>query len=197
MYTSLYLHDLDRLEAASSPVVRAYFRAVRCACATVRHAVSVGDIYEEEDFVMHLAGHDIGPAAADVDPSAPDPALAGLRAAEAWLVDNPGTEDKTGGLLARVRFRIALHVATKRLFAIASPADGGRRGCGVGGASGWTEPPRHLGQDARDGGRAPDVPSGVEALDDDDGAFDWDPDGLGFDRRVNLTKMGPSRRRGR
>jgi len=190
VYTSLYLHDLDRLEAASSPVVRAYFRAVRCACATVRHAVSVGDIYEEEDFVMHLAGHDIGPAAADVDPSAPDPALAGLRAAEAWLVDNPGTEDKTGGLLARVRFRIALHVAMKRLFAIASPAEGGGEDVASEAREWLDRAAAHLDKMRATAVAPPDVPSGVEALDDDE--LDWDPDGLGFDRRVNLTKMGPA-----
>ena len=42
VYTCVYMHDWERLNAVGvSPVLRAYFDAVRCSCATVRCAAGV------------------------------------------------------------------------------------------------------------------------------------------------------------
>jgi hypothetical protein len=256
VYTCLYMHDWERLEAARSPVVRAYFEAVRCSCASVRYAVSAADIYEEEDFILATSGFDMGFAAVG-DPERRDVALAGLRAAETWLLERDGSDDGGGGgdcdvldgdsvsdtaaaaaaaLLTRVRFRIALHTAMVHLFQRPNGDDaaaarqcldqattyladmradlarvpppkrevGAGRGEENGDASGKSqseaagsdeserlkvesESKGGAGEGANSGGGAVD---GGEAL--GGGALDWDPSGLGFDRKVNLTKMGPA-----
>ena len=121
VYTCLYMHDAERLEACRGPVMRAYFDATRSAVATVRHAVSLGDVWEEEDFVLHVAGFDVGAAAIGDDGTKPNATLALLRLAETWLVENAGVEDRRGALLARVRFRIATHEAYEALFKLADP----------------------------------------------------------------------------
>ena len=74
VYTCLYMHDEERLEACRGPVMRAYFDATRSAVATVRHAVSSGDVWEEEDFVLHVAGFDVGAAAVGDDAAKPNAA---------------------------------------------------------------------------------------------------------------------------
>ena len=104
MYTCLYMHDWDRLEQCSNPAVRAYFNSVRTTCATVRYAVQLGDIYEEEDFILSTSGLDLGFAAVGA-PERPDTALAGLRAAEAWL---------TVGMLNRLCVITGRHYITER-----------------------------------------------------------------------------------
>ena len=122
VYTCLYMHDEERLEACRGPaIMRAYFDATRSAVATVRHAVSSGDVWEEEDFVLHVAGFDVGAAAVGDDAAKPNAALARPALAETWLVENAGVEDRRGALLARVRFRIAMHEAYEALFGLADP----------------------------------------------------------------------------
>ena len=176
VYTCLYMHDAERLEACRGPVMRAYFDATRSAVATVRHAVSLGDVWEEEDFVLHVAGFDVGAAAIGDDRTKPNAALALLRLAETWLTENAGVEDRRGALLARVRFRIATHEAYEALFGLSDP----KRAVAAA-------------EDAREALRraathlATTRATSYAAETNDD----WDPNGLGFDRKLNLSKMGP------
>ena len=178
VYTCLYMHDEERLEACRGPVMRAYFDATRSAVATVRHAVSSGDVWEEEDFVLHVAGFDVG-AAAVGDDAAPDPAR-GLRAAETWLVENAGTEDKTRRVVGAraVPYRHARGV--RGVVRLGGPETGRRRRRGRArvAASRRRAPGEGASHDGGDGGRG-----------DETG---WDPNRLGFDRKLNHSKMGPS-----
>jgi len=211
VHTCLYVHDRERLEAAPSLVVRAYLEATRSAVATVRHAVQCGDIYEEEDFVISANGFDVGePASADVGgddgaarrandvgPAASsaatkDAALAGLRAVEAWLVENAGVVDRTGALLARVRFRVALHVAHARLLGAASNDAVAAVAAAADASRATLEAEKHLAKmrATMTEAREPTDASSRAAF--GGGVLDWDPDGLGFDRRVNLTALGPA-----
>ena len=180
VYTCLYMHDEERLEACRGPVMRAYFDATRSAVATVRHAVSSGDVWEEEDFVLHVAGFDVGAAAIGDDAAKPNAALARLALAETWLVENAGVEDRRGALLARVRFRIAMHEAYEALFGLADPkravAAAADARASLRRAAAHLEKARATTEDAED-------------AEDETG---WDPNRLGFDRKLNLSKMGPS-----
>jgi hypothetical protein len=214
VHTCLYMHDRERLEAAPSLVVRAYLEATRSAVATVRHAVQCGDIYEEEDFVISANGFDVGePASADVggddgaarrandkassassasSAATRDAALAGLRAAETWLVENAGVVDRTGALLARVRFRVALHVAHARLLGAASNDAVAAVAAAADASRATLEAEKHLAKmrATMTEAREPTDASSRAAF--GGGVLDWDPDGLGFDRRVNLTALGPA-----
>jgi hypothetical protein len=245
VYTCVYMHDWDRLEAAASPVLRAYFDAVQCSAASVRYAVSSADIYEEEDFLLATSGFDMGFAAIG-DPERRDASLAGLRAAETWLLEKNGGEEAmeaamaaaaepeagaaaaeagaaaAAALLTRVRFRIALHTAMVHLFQKPSAEDAeAARACldqaaahlaemkaslaklplptrgvvvkgGVKGGEGnsdESESRKKSGESVKSGGGGVAADEG-EAL--GGGDLDWDPNGLGFDRKVNLSKMGPA-----
>lgn len=206
VYTCLYMHDSDRLEACRGPVIKAYFDATRCAVATVRHAVSQGDVWEEEDFVLHIAGFDVGTGAIGDDDGGEDqkaskkaqpkkkemhPALAGLIAAEAWLVDNSGVEDRNGGLMCRVRFRIALHNAFEALFSLNNPQKT---------MSAANEARTFLDQALSDLERMKKTKSerrvnngtNMERTDSTSETPYCDANGLGFDRKINLGLMGPS-----
>ena len=218
VYTCLYMHDRERLEMAPSPVLRAYVEAVRTSVATVRFVVQEANIYEEEDFILATSGFDVGFAAIG-DPNRPDTALAGLRAAEAWLLQRggegeAGDEDAaSSALLTRVRFRIALHTAMVHLFQPPNSEDAEaaracldqaaacladmrgslerlplpKRGVDVGNGAGKCS---NDGVGSSGGQPSPPKPSESEAI--GGGELDWDPSGLGFDRKVNLTKLGPS-----
>ena len=177
VYTCLYMHDAERLEACRGPVMRAYFEATRSAVATVRHAVSLGDVWEEEDFVLHVAGFDVGAAACGDDATKTNAALAALSLAETWLVENAGVEDRQGALLARVRFRIAMHEAYAALFGLSDPNRA------VAAAA-----------DARASLRraAAHLATTRATASADEERDETDPNGLGFDRKLNLSKMGPS-----
>ena len=227
VYTCLYMHDLDRLEKTGrGPVMRAYFHATQSSVATVRHAVSTGDVWEEEDFVLHVAGFDVGEAAIGEDGDADadegnknkdkqaknknenvNPALAGLLAAEAWLLDNAGVEDRHGGLLARIRFRIALHETFVALFRMANPAMALERASDA--KKALAEAKRNLAKMKKTkstrGARVPpsesattETQTGTKNTTDTKTTetaktqLDWDPNGLGFDRKINLSLMGPS-----
>ena len=181
VYTCLYMHDEERLEACRGPVMRAYFDATRSAVATVRHAVSFGDVWEEEDFVLHVAGFDVGAAAVGDDAAKPNAALARLALAETWLVENAGVEDRRGALLARVRFRIAMHEAYEALFGLADPKRAVAAAADA--RASLRRAAAHLAK-----ARA----TTEEAEDETGDETGWDPNRLGFDRKLNLSKMGPS-----
>ena len=181
VYTCLYMHDEERLEACRGPVMRAYFDATRSAVATVRHAVSSGDVWEEEDFVLHVAGFDVGAAAVGDDAAKPNAALARLALAETWLVENAGVEDRRGALLARVRFRIAMHEAYEALFGLADPKRAVAAAADA--RASLRRAAAHLAK-----ARA----TTEEAEDETGDETGWDPNRLGFDRKLNLSKMGPS-----
>ena len=177
VYTCLYMHDAERLEGCRGPVMRAYFDATRSAVATVRHAVSLGDVWEEEDFVLHVAGFDVGAAACGDDATKTDAALAALLLAETWLVENAGVEDRHGALLARVRFRIAMHEAYAALFGLSDPKRAVAAAAGA--RASLQRAAAHLAT----------MRTTTFADEKNDGT---DPNGLGFDRKLNLSKMGPS-----
>ena len=159
----------------------AYFDATRSAVATVRHAVSFGDVWEEEDFVLHVAGFDVGAAAVGDDAAKPNAALARLALAETWLVENAGAEDRRGALLARVRFRIAMHEAYEALFGLADPKRAVAAAADA--RASLRRAAAHLAK-AR---------ATTEETEDETGdETGWDPNRLGFDRKLNLSKMGPS-----
>ena len=173
VYTCLYMHDEERLEACRGPVMRAYFDATRSAVATVRHAVSSGDVWEEEDFVLHVAGFDVGAAAVGDDAVKPNAALARLALAETWLVENAGAEDRRGAPLARVQFRAMFEACEGRCSAWRTrngpspPPRTRARRCAL-------APPRTW-RSTRD--------ATTEETEDETGdETGWDPNRLGFDR---------------
>lgn len=190
IYTCLYMHDFDRLEASSSPVTRAYFDAVRSDVATVRNAVSLGDVWEEEDFNAHVAGYDVG-AAAMGDPTKPDETLRALKAAERWLTSTRAGGATTDALLTRVRFRIALHCALRDMIKADVTADDAAN------ARKKLTLAATLLESMRASTRAP--PSSGDANDEKTdfgeafrgGKLDWNTRGLGFDRDVNARRLGP------
>ena len=240
VYTCIYMHDWERLEAAPNPVLRAYFEAVRCSCASVRHAVSSADIYEEEDFLLATSGFDLGFAAIG-DPERRDVALAGLRAAETWLLEKMKSEGKDVGnkkvdhggeseeaeaaaaaaaaLLTRIRFRTALHTAMVHLFKPPSVEEAkAARACleeavthlddmraslvhlplperGVVVVKTRQQSDGEGGGDDGGGEKSKESAGAGGAADEGEamggGDLDWDPNGLGFDRKVNLSKLGP------
>lgn len=158
-------------------VLRAYVKALVGSVWTVKHVVRVGDVYEEEDFVMHDFGEPSAPHAGERE-SEDDEVLIGLSRALDVVNDDATSmsDDVRRALKARLEFRRAHH----ELMKVAT------RAVGSGSSGVLNDLAEHV---TRVKACLATMRDYYDAISDED-ALDWDPNAGSFSQEISLHRLG-------
>lgn len=171
--------DVDDSVDGVNVVLRAYVKALVGSVWTVKHVVRVGDVYEEEDFVMHDFGEEAAPHAGEREPEDDEVLISLASALEVVNTEDVSmSDDVRRALRARLEFRRAHHEMMK----VAT------RAVGSGSSGVSSDLAKHITCVKACLATMREYYGDAVTSDEDD--LDWDPDAGSFSREISLHRLG-------